>query len=102
MLQKQYDETAAKLDDIVSKGNDIVNRKQILEEKQFDGIDVEKLKKRQNESASALSDDKRKHLLERRAEVQHRQYVSKFTEEIAKINAEIAAFSAQCRKSLAA
>lgn len=101
LLQKQYDETAAKLDDIVSKGNDIVNRKQILEEKQFDGIDVEKLKKRQNEIASALSDDKRKHLLERRAEVQHRQYVSKFTEEIAKINAEIAAFSAQCRKIVA-
>ena len=43
VLQRQYDETVAKLDDIVTKGNDIVSRKQALEEKQFEGIDVEAL-----------------------------------------------------------
>lgn len=101
LLQKQYDETVAKLDDIVSKGNDIVSRKQALEEKQFSGIDVEVLKAKQATIAAALSDDKRKKLLERQAEAQHRQYVSKFTEEIAKVNAEIAALSAQCQKIIA-
>lgn len=101
LLQKQYNETAIKLDDIVSKGNDIVSRKQALEEKQFSGIDVEALKAKQTAIAETLSDDKRKKLLERQAEAQHRQYVSKFTEEIAKINAEIAALSAQCQKIVA-
>lgn len=101
LLQRQYDETVAKLDDIVTKGNDIVSRKQALEEKQFEGIDVEALKAKQAAIAEALSDDKRKRLLERQAEAVHRQYVSKFTEEIAKINAEIAALSAQCQKIVA-
>lgn len=101
LLQKQYDETVQKLDDIVSKGNDIVSKKQALEEKQFSDIDVEALKAKQASIASALSDDKRKRLLERQAEAQHRQYTSKFTGEISKVNAEIASYAAQCQKIIA-
>lgn len=42
------------------KETDIVSRKQSLEEKQFEGIDVEALKAKQAAIAEALSDDKLK------------------------------------------
>ena len=101
LLKKQYDETGEKIDAIIQKGDVIVKRKNELEKKQYDGIDVEALKQKKEKLSETLSDDKRMRLIEKQAEAQNRQYVSKFTEQIAKVDAEIESLSVQCKRIVA-
>ena len=101
LLKKQYDETGEKIDAIIQKGDVIVKRKNELEKKQYDGIDDEALKQKKAKLSETLSDDKRMRLIEKQAEAQNRQYVSKFTEQIAKVDAEIESLSVQCKRIVA-
>ena len=101
LLKKQYDETGEKIDAIIQKGDVIVKRKNELEKKQYDGIDVEALKQKKEKLSETLSDDKRMRLIEKQAEAQNRQYVSKFTEQIAKVDAEIESLFVQCKRIVA-
>ncbi len=96
ILRPQHRELQAKLDSILANGREIVPRKEALENKQFEGIDVEALKSRQHSIASSLSGDKRETLLAKKAEAENRQYVSKLTDEIAKLRAEITAVRDKC------
>ena len=98
MLKTQQQDAANKIDSVIEKGNAIVTRKSELEEKQFSGIDIEALKIRQTEIAGSLSDEKRTALLKKQAEAQNRQYVSKFTDEIVKVRAEINRLKVTCEQ----
>ena len=89
LLKTQQREAVAKLDSVLEKGNKIVARKTALEEKQFDGIDVETLKAKQAKIAENISNDKKAKILAKEAEIKNRQYTSKFTDEIAKTKAEL-------------
>lgn len=89
VLKEQQRETAEKIDSVIEHGNSIKVRKNELESKRYSGIDVEALKARQTEIAEILSDVSRDALLKKQAEVQNRQYVSKYTDEIVKVKAEI-------------
>lgn len=101
LLKKQYDEAGEKIDAIIQKGDVIVKRKKELEEKQFEGIDLEALSAKRAALSKAAADGKRIRFVEKLAEAQNRQYISKFTEEIAKVDAEIATLSAQCKRIVA-
>ncbi len=98
LLKAQFDDTSSKMDDVLKKGDEIVRKKQSLEEKQFAGIDVEKLRARQAAIAESLSGEVRTRLAAKQAEAQNRQYISKFTPEIAEIEAEIRALSERCNR----
>lgn len=89
LLQTQQRETAEKIDSVLERGNAIVDKKTVLEEKQFKGIDVDALKKKRDEHISDENNEKRARLFEKQAEVQNRQYESKFTDEIARVKAEL-------------
>ena len=78
------EKTADKLDDVLKRGEEIANKKTALEEKQFDGVDIEALKKRQSEIVKNNSDEARKALFAKEAEIRNRKYESKFTDEIIK------------------
>lgn len=98
LLQTQQRESEAKVDEVIKRGEEIVSKKEALEKKQFEGVDVEALKLRQAQISASLSDGRREKLLARQAEVQNRQYVSKLTGEIAKVQAEITAIKAKREK----
>ncbi len=93
LLKAQQREAAEKIDAVLERGKSIVARKNELEEKQFQGIDIEDLKKKQAKIAADLSDERRGKLLSKRAEVQNRQYESKFADDGAKLKAELAMVS---------
>ena len=88
LLKSQRQEAEKKLDAVIERGKKIVSRKEELEEKQFNGIDVEALKKSQSKIAETLSDDRRAKLIAKRAEIQNRVYVSKYSQQIASVMAE--------------
>ncbi len=96
LLKTQQRESEAKVDEVIARGQEIVSKKETLEQKQFEGIDVEALKARQAQISTSLSDGRREKLLAKQAEAQNRQYVSKFTDEIAKMKAEITNIKAKC------
>lgn len=100
LLQKQQRETEEKLDSVLEKGSKIVERKTVLEEKQFDGIDIEAIKAEQARIAESLSDDKKSSLLAKEAEVRNRQYESKYSEEMAKAKAELYMLSEKYKKMM--
>ena len=89
LLKTQQREAAEKVDGVIAKGEKIIARKTELEEKQFNGIDVEALKAKQAKIAKNLSGERKTRLIEKQAEAQNRQYVSKFAGELAKLKAEI-------------
>lgn len=91
LLKIQQRESEAKVDEVIKKGEEIVSKKEALEKKQFEGIDVEALKAKQAQISASLSDGRREKLFAKRTEVQNRQYISKLTGEIAKMQAEITA-----------
>ena len=91
LLKTQQWECEAKVDEVLKRGKEIISKKEALEKKQFEGVDVEALKLKQARISASLSDGRREKLLAKQAEAQNRQYVSKFTDEIAKIQAEITA-----------
>lgn len=95
LLKKQSAELEGKLDAVLEKGEALTKRKEELEQKQFDNIDVEALKRRQAELVQSNSDDTRKNLLAKQAEIQQRQYVSKFTQEAEKLKAQYEALGKQ-------
>ena len=95
LLKKQSAELEGKLDAVLEKGEALTKRKEELEQKQFYNIDVEALKRRQAELVQSNSDDTRKNLLAKQAEIQQRQYVSKFTQEAAKLKAQYEALGKQ-------
>jgi len=97
LLKAQQREAAEKVDGVIAKGEKIIARKTELEEKQFNGIDVEALKSRQAKIAENLSGERKTKLIEKQAEAQNRQYKSKFADEIAKVKAEIEALSNRCK-----
>ncbi len=101
MLKTEQRESEAKVDEVIKRGEVIVAKKETLEEKQFKGIDVESLKARQTQISAELSDGQREKLLAKQAEAQNRQYTSKLTGEIAKMQAEINAIKAKCEKVVA-
>ncbi len=101
LLNTQQSESEKKVDEVIKKGEEIVAKKEALEKKQFEGVDVEALKARQAQISAALSDDKRGKLLAKQAEAQNRQYVSKLTDEIAKMQAEITAIKKKCEQLVA-
>lgn len=84
LLKNQRADAESKLDDVLKRGEEIANKKAALEQKQFDGIDVETLKRRQSEIAKNNSDEARKALFTKEAEIRNRKYESKFTDEIIK------------------
>lgn len=86
LLKTQRRETEEKLDSVLERGSKIVDRKTELEEKQFDGIDVEALKAKR--TAMADNTQARAELIAKKTEVENRQYKSKYTDEIAKLRAE--------------
>ena len=98
LLKTQQRESEAKVDKVIKKGEEIVSKKEALEKKQFEGIDVEALKARQAQISASLSDGKREKLLAKQSEAQNRQYVSKLTGEIAKVQAEITAMKEKREK----
>lgn len=100
LLKTQQREAEAKLDSVLEKGNKIVERKTALEEKQFDGIDIEALKAEQAKIAQSLSDDKKSRLLAKEAEIQNRIYASKFAGEIEKTKAELNVLTEKYQKML--
>lgn len=95
LLKKQSAEMESKLDAVLEKGEALTKRKEELEQKQFYNIDVETLKQRQSALVKNNSDDTRKNLLAKQAEIQQRQYVSKFTQEAAKLKAQYEALGKQ-------
>ena len=100
LLKTQRQEAEDKIDSVLEKGNEIVARKTALEEKQFDGIDVDTLKERQAKIAQSLSEDKKSRLLAKEAEIQNRQYVSKFAGEIAKTKADLMMLAEKYQKMM--
>lgn len=100
LLKTQQREAEAKLDSVLEKGNKIVERKTALEEKQFDGIDIEALKVEQAKIAQSLSDDKKSRLLAKEAEIQNRRYSSKFAEKIEKTKVELNVLTEKYQKML--
>lgn len=98
LLKTQQRESEAKVDEVIKKGEEIVSKKEALEKKQFEGIDVETLKARQAQISASLSDGKREKLFAKQTEAQNRQYVSKLTGEIAKVQAEITAMKEKREK----
>lgn len=100
LLKTQQREAEAKLDSVLEKGNKIVERKTALEEKQFDGIDIEALKAEQAKIVQSLSDDKKSRLLAKEAEIQNRRYSSKFAEKIEKTKAELNVLTEKYQKML--
>ncbi len=89
LLKTQQKEATEKIDEIVARGEQIYNRKSELEKKQFDGIDVDILKAQLAEVAAFLSDERRKNLIAKQAELQNKQYESKLMGEILKLKADI-------------
>ena len=98
LLQTQQKETAEKIDSVLERGNAIVDKKTVLEEKQFRDIDVDALKKKRDELINSAGNERRVKLLEKQAEAQNRQYESKFAGEIAKVQAELENLMRQFRK----
>ena len=98
LLKNQKTEADGKIDAVIARGEKIVARKAQLEKKQFDGIDVEKIKAQISQIAAELSDDKRAGLLEKQAEIKNRTYESKFTGEIAKMKNYVNELSEICKK----
>ena len=97
-LKAQQREAEEKVDAIIKKGENIVARKTVLEEKRYAGINVDELKVEQAKIAENLSNDKRSKILEKQAEAKNRRYVSKFADEMLKTKAEIENLKALCTK----
>ena len=97
-LKAQQREAEEKVDAIIKKGENIVARKTVLEEKRYAGINVDELKAEQAKIAENLSNDKCSKILEKQAEAKNRRYVSKFADEILKTKAEIENLKALCTK----
>lgn len=97
-LKAQQREAEEKVDAIIKKGENIVARKTVLEEKRYAGINVDELKAEQAKIAENLSTDKRSKILEKQAEAKNRRYVSKFADEMLKMKAEIENLKALCTK----
>ena len=70
LLKKQGVEMESKLDAVLEKGEALTKRKEELEQKQFYNIDVEVLRQQQSALVQNNSDDTRKTLLAKQAEIQ--------------------------------
>lgn len=95
LLKKQSAEAESKLDAVIEKGEKLIKRKEELEKKQFYNIDVEALRQRQQKLVKNNSDDERKRLLSKQAEIRQRQYESKFAAEITKMKTQYDALAKQ-------
>lgn len=89
LLKDQKKAASKNIDDIIKMGEEFVAKKKTLEEKRYKGIDVEALKKEQESIIRNSSDERRKNLLAKQAEIENRQYVSKYLDEASKITAEL-------------
>ncbi len=100
-LKSQHQNGINKIDEIIRKGESIAEEKEALEKKQFEGLDIEALRGRQSQISASLSCNSRDELLKQQAEIQNRQYTSKYTEEIAKLKTEIQSISQKGNKVIA-
>ena len=98
LLKTQKTEADGKIDAVIARGEKIVARKTELEKKQYEGIDVERIKTQIAQIAAELSNDKRTKLLEKQAEIKNRVYVSKFEADLTKMKNFVNAISEECRK----
>ena len=98
LLKTQKAEADGKIDAVIARGEKIVARKTELEKKQYEGIDVERIKTQIAQIAAELSNDKRTKLLEKQAEIKNRVYVSKFEADLTKMKNFVNAISEECRK----
>ena len=89
LLRDKRKQAAETIDAVIDRGKEMISRKEALEEKQFAGIDVEKLKRRQTAVASQFSETKRKALLQKEAELKAKQYVSQYLDELKQLQAKI-------------
>lgn len=101
LLQTQQKEAGEKIDSVVAKGEQIYKRKSELEEKQFEGIDIDILKAKLAEATVLLSDQKREKLIASQVELQNKKYESKFAAQLAEIKAQLEALSKRCSNLLA-
>lgn len=97
LLKTQKIEATQKVDAILEKGNKIVTRKNELEKKQFDGINIEELKSKQKAIAASLSNEERTKLLEKQVEIRNRKYESKYAPELLKLQKDINSVSEKCK-----
>ena len=97
LLKTQQKEAAEKIDEVIERGKKIVDRKEMLEEKQFNGIDVEKLRAKQAEISKSISDDKKAILLSKQTEIKNREYKSKYSDELSSLKTQIESLSKQCK-----
>ncbi len=91
LLEVQRQKALDTIDDVIKRGEEINRRKDELEAKQYDGIDIEELRQRQMAVAQQFSDAKRQELLKKQAELKSKQYESKFTEEMKKVYTKLQA-----------
>lgn len=97
LLNKQRKEAAEKVDEVVARGQKILDRKELLENKQFDGIDIDALKAKQAEISKNIDNDKKAILLSKKAEIENREYKSKYAEQLASLKTQIGNLSTQCK-----
>ncbi|MCR4719338.1 MAG: AAA family ATPase [Firmicutes bacterium] len=89
LLKEQKRGAEKDIDDIIKMGEEFVSKKTVLEKKRYEGIDIEALKKQQAQIVENSSDERRKQLLSKQAEIQNRIYVSKYAKEGANLAAEL-------------
>ena len=92
LLKTQQKEAMDTLDSVLENGKAIIQQKTALEDKQFEGIDVDALKAKLAQ-ISPGSEDERAKLLAKKAEAENRQYVSKRIGQMAELKTEITALS---------
>ena len=89
LMKLQLKEAEKNIDEVIQRGEEMIRRKEALEEKQFRGIDTEQLRQRQKAIAGQASDTERQKLLSRKAELLAKQFVSPFTRELDQVKSEL-------------
>lgn len=97
LLNTQRKEAFDTLDDVIARGNAIVEEKGKMEEKQFEGIDVDELNAKLQNVLPDGQGERHKELLAKKAEAEARQYVSKCIGKMAELKTEVAALSNQSK-----
>lgn len=97
LLNTQHKEAFDTLDDVIARGNVIVEEKGKMEEKQFEGIDVDELNAKLQNVLPDGQGERHKELLAKKAEAEARQYVSKCIGKMAELKTEVAALCNQSK-----
>lgn len=98
LLKTQKRDAEAKLDELIERGESLARRRSCLENKQFEGLDIDALKHKYSALTSEGNSDEYRKLLERKKEAETRTYVSQTRDDIVKTETEIKAAKAKCDK----